>query len=221
MWESHQRSPTSLKGKSEAEPTHGFPTHGFPTAGILSQSPERLVRAQQAGPATSWLQQWLSEPIPRHQPPPHWHTPLCNLFTLSGAAEPSEHSQLSLPAPHTTAYRSHSPRSHERSSEPDTAQSKHKEPSVRLTLLCQHSPGHRTAGCIPSFPRGYLGQWPYLTQEKKRKKKGKNQPQCEMCTSERHKAGSGSDLALLPAALGLFVKQAEMEDTGQEQNSCY
>lgn len=40
----------SLKGKSEAEPTHSFPT-----AGILGQSPKRLVRAQQAGPAASWV----------------------------------------------------------------------------------------------------------------------------------------------------------------------
>lgn len=39
--------------------------------------------------------------------------------------------------------------------------------SVCLTHPCQRSPGHRTAGCTPSFPRGYLGRWLYLTRGEK------------------------------------------------------
>ena len=51
------------------------------------------------------------------------------------------------------------------------AQHEHKEPSVCLTLPRRRSPGHRTAGYIPSSPRGCLGRWLYLTQGKKKKKR--------------------------------------------------
>lgn len=93
----------------------------------------------------------------------------------------------------------------------------------RLSALPFYVTIHLVTEPLDAFPVFLRDTWVsgLILEEKKRKKKGKNQPQCEMCTSERHKAGSSSDLTLLPAALGLFVKWAEMEDTGQEQNSCY
>lgn len=47
----------------------------------------------------------------------------------------------------------------------------HKELCVCLTLPRRCSPGHRTAGCIPSFPQRYSGQWPHLTEGEKQERK--------------------------------------------------